>query len=255
MALALARALISEGAFDPEAVGQAYVRWARSGPFDIGGTTRAGIAALANSRQARSDSQSNGALMRVGPIGIFAAGDPALAARLGTEDARLTHPHPVCRAASAAFAAAIATGVAGGTAEEMIAAAERHAGEGDGAKLVRQRLTLARHHEPEDFERQMGWVLTAFQNAFHHLMRSTPVADAVSVTVSRGGDTDTNAAICGALLGARQGREAIPRQWRNAVLSCRPVGAPGIRHPRLQEYWPDDALDLAEALLIARGTA
>lgn len=67
-------------------------------------------------------------------------------------------------------------------------------------------------------------------------------------TVSRGGDTDTNAAICGALLGAHQGREAIPRQWRNAVLSCRPVAAPGILHPRPQEYWPDDALDLAEAL-------
>lgn len=255
MALALARALVSEGAFDPEAVGQAYVRWARSGPFDIGGTTRAGITALANGRQARSDSQSNGALMRVSPIGIFAAGDPALAARLGAEDARLTHPHPVCRAASAAFAAAIATGVAGGTDEEMIAAAERHAGDCDGAKLVRQRLTRALHHEPEDFERQMGWVLTAFQNAFYHLMRSTPVANAVSVTVSRGGDTDTNAAICGALLGARQGREAIPRQWRNAVLSCRPVAAPGIRHPRPQEYWPDDALDLAEALLAEGGTA
>lgn len=93
--------------------------------------------------------------------------------------------------------------MAGDTAEEMIVAAERHAGERGGAKLVRQRLTLARHHEPEDFERQMGWVLTAFQNAFHHLVRSTPVADAVSVTVSRGADTDTNAAICGAVLGAR----------------------------------------------------
>jgi len=249
MALALARALVSKGGFDPATVGQAYVRWARSGPFDMGGTTRAGITALAEGRAARSDSQSNGALMRVSPIGIFAAGDPALAARLAAEDARLTHPHPVCQAASAAFAAAIATGLAGGTVEEMCVAADRHAGDGDGAKIVRQRLARARRHEPEDFERQMGWVLTAFQNAFHYLMRGAPVADAVSVTVSRGGDTDTNAAVCGALLGAHQGREAIPRQWRNAVLSCRPVAAPGILHPRPQEYWPDDALDLAEALL------
>lgn len=205
MALALARTLVSEGAFDPTAVGQAYVRWARSGPFDMGGTTRAGITALAEGRSAGSDSQSNGALMRVSPIGIFAAGDPALAARLAAEDARLTHPHPVCLAASAAFAAAIAAGVSGGTAEEMCSAAELHAGDGDGAKLVRQRLALARRHEPEDFERQMGWVLTAFQNAFHHLIKGTPVAEAVSVTVARGGDTDTNAAICGALLGACQG--------------------------------------------------
>jgi hypothetical protein len=95
----------------------------------------------------------------------------------------------------------------------------------------------------------MGWVLTAFQNAFHHLMKGAPVADALSETVARGGDTDTNAAICGALLGACQGREAIPLQWRNAVLSCRPVAAREIHHPRPQEYWPDDALELAEALL------
>lgn len=249
MALALARTLVSGSGFDPARVGQAYVRWARSGPFDMGGTTSAGITALAEGRQARSDSQANGALMRVSPIGVFAAGDPALAARLAAEDARLTHPHPVCQSASAAFAAAIAAGVAGGTAEDMCAAADRHAGDGDGAKPVRQRLSLARRHEPEEFEHQMGWVLTAFQNAFHHLMRGTPVAAAVSATVARGGDTDTNAAICGALLGACQGRDAIPLQWRNAVLSCRPVKARGILHPRPQEYWPDDALELAEALL------
>ena len=70
-------------------------------------------------------------------------------------------------------------------------------------------------------------------------------------TVARGGDTDTNGAICGALLGAAQGREAVPLQWRNAVLTCRPVPAAGVRHPRPSIYWPDDALDLAEALLAA----
>jgi len=251
MALALARALATRGAFDKASVGQAYVRWAGSGPFDMGHTTCAGISAISEGRAAHSDSQANGALMRVSPIGIFAAGDPATAARLGAEDARLTHPHPVCQAANAAFSAAIAVGVAGGTAEEMVVAAESHAGKGEGAHLVRQRLALARHDEPEEFQHQMGWVLTAFQNAFHHLLRGTPVAEALSTTVGRGGDTDTNAAICGALLGARQGREAIPLQWRNAVLSCRPLNAAGIHRPRPPEYWPDDALELAEALLVA----
>lgn len=212
-------------------------------------------AGLAAGRAARSDSQSNGALMRVSPIGILAAGDPELAARLAAEDARLTHPHPVCQAASAAFAAAIATGVAGGSAEAMCAAAESHAGRGDGAELVRERLALARRREPEDYNRQMGWVLIAFQNAFHHLMQRVPLCEAVVATVARGGDTDTNGAICGALLGASQGRGAIPMQWRNAVLTCRPVEGRGIRHPRPQEYWPDDALDLAEALLAARTAA
>ena len=189
--------------------------------------------------------------MRVSPIGILAAGDPARAARLAAADARLTHPHPVCEAASAAYAAAIAVGLTGGNAEAMWSAANIHAGAGAGAAAVQQRLVAARSSAPAEFERQMGWVLTAFQNAFFHLLRHHPIADALPATVARGGDTDTNGAICGALLGAAQGRDAIPLQWRNAVLTCRPVRAPGVHHPRPMQYWPDDALDLAEALLVS----
>ncbi len=36
-------------------------------------------------------------------------------------------------------------------------------------------------------------------------------------------DADTNAAICGALLGAVYGRPAIPRQWTKCLLNCRPA--------------------------------
>jgi ADP-ribosylglycohydrolase len=110
---------------------------------------------------------------------------------------------------------------------------------------------MAPRRSKEDFEKQIGWVLTAFQNAFHWLMSGAPLAKALAATVSEGGDTDTNAAICGALLGAAQGRDAVPLQWRNAVLSCRAVRAPNVHRPRPQTYWPDDALDLAEALVAA----
>jgi ADP-ribosyl-[dinitrogen reductase] hydrolase len=251
MALALARSLVQERGFDAKAVAAAYVGWRQSGPFDIGGTTANGIAALAVGRAAQSKSQSNGALMRVSPIGIFAAGNPARAARLATEDAALTHPDPVCRAASAAYAAAIALGIAGAGPEEVWAAAHAHAGSGPAAEAVRTRLIAARQDSPADFQFQMGWVLTALQNAFFWLMQGTSLAKALPATIASGGDTDTNAAVCGALLGAVQGRDAVPLQWRNAVLTCRPVALPGIPHPRPTDYWPDDALDLAEALLAA----
>jgi len=69
-------------------------------------------------------------------------------------------------------------------------------------------------------------------------------------TVMRGGDTDTNAAITGALLGAVYGLSAIPERWVRTVLECRPEeGRPGVERPRPQEYWPVDALDLAVSLL------
>lgn len=46
-------------------------------------------------------------------------------------------------------------------------------------------------------------------------------------------------------------RKAVPLRWRNAVLTCRPVKEAKSRHPRPATCWPDDALDLAEALLAA----
>lgn len=65
-------------------------------------------------------------------------------------------------------------------------------------------------------------------------------------TVMAGGDTDTNAAIAGALLGAVSGRDAIPPQWLRSILSCRPLPQSGTSHPRPIEFWPVDALRLAE---------
>ena len=67
-------------------------------------------------------------------------------------------------------------------------------------------------------------------------------------------------AICGALVGAVHGIEAIPSRWTEAVLSCRPeAGAPRVKQPRPVDYWPVDGLELAERLLAtgdeALGTA
>ena len=89
-------------------------------------------------------------------------------------------------------------------------------------------------------------MVTALQNAFFHLMRSD-FEGALMATVARGGDTDTNAAIAGALLGAAYGREAIPARWIRPVLACRPLVEAGAPRPRPMPCWPDDVLELAEA--------
>jgi ADP-ribosyl-[dinitrogen reductase] hydrolase len=186
--------------------------------------------------------------MRCAPIGIWArhAEEASMAAR---DDARLSHPHPVCQAASAAFVAAITTAVSGGDQEAMLTAAETAVQEPE-AEAVRERLALARlGHGPDDFMGEQGWVMIAFHNAFRHLASGTPIEDALVETVGEGGDTDTNAAICGALLGAAQGRTAIPVRWSMAVLACRPLSETGARQPRPARYWPDDVPALAEALL------
>jgi len=110
-------------------------------------------------------------------------------------------------------------------------------------------LEAARERTP-DYEHHQGYVLIALQNAFYQVLHAPTFADGVVATVMGGGDTDTNAAIAGALLGAIHGVDAIPAQWRAAVLACRPRrGAPGVGRPRPEALWPVDALELAQQLL------
>ena len=87
-----------------------------------------------------------------------------------------------------------------------------HAGQGAGADAVRDSLYKAVHSVPHDFKHNEGWVLIALQNAFNHLLYTRSLQEAVIATVASGGDTDTNAAICGALMGALHGREEIPAE-------------------------------------------
>ncbi len=266
MALCLAHALVSRGEFDEEAIASAYTEWYDSGPFDIGGTTRAALgpassakgsgasAAAAARSAALPASQANGSLMRSSALGVFGAshdaGDLTSWART---DASLTHPHPVCRDAAAVFVRTIAYAIAvGGTARSMYHYACDQAVLIDAAAPVRQALQSALRERP-DYLHQSGWVLVALQNAFYQLVHAETLADGICDSAAQGGDTDTNAAIAGALLGAVYGREAVPLDWRDRILTCRPIaGLPGVRNPRPRRYWPVDALRLAECLLCPR---
>ena len=244
MAFALARAIVRKGRFDAQAVLADYRAWIDSGPFDAGNTTRAGL-----SGSPRRDSEANGSLMRVSPIGIWAAGDPERAARAASEDSALTHPNPVCVAACAGYAAAIAAGVGGGGARAMLEAALALAA-GPARNAIERGAAGER---PRDYQSEMGWVLVALQNAFFQLASAIALDDGVIATVASGGDTDANGAVAGALLGAAFGRDAFPSRWVLPLLACRPMAEAGALRPRPMHYWPDDILELAEALLLANG--
>ena len=61
--------------------------------------------------------------------------------------------------------------------------------------------------------RQIGFVLTALRVAFWAAMSAESFEEAVVAAANLGGDADTNAAVTGALAGARFGAEAIPQRW------------------------------------------
>jgi ADP-ribosylglycohydrolase len=190
--------------------------------------------------------------MRISPLGVFAAGRPAEAPTWARRESRLTHPNPACQDACAVFVTALATAIAsGGGPDDCHAAALAEASRPEVDPGVRRALEQARQAPPADYQTQMGWVLIALQNAFYQLLHAASLEEGVVDTVMRGGDTDTNAAIAGALLGGAHGRQAVPPAWLRRILSCRPLPGTPTEHPRPACYWPVDALQLAEAVLHA----
>jgi ADP-ribosyl-[dinitrogen reductase] hydrolase len=261
LALMLARSLIHHGSHDAKEVLGAYLHWWPMA-WDRGSTIRAALSSAEGAKDraerlqlvrhgANGASQSNGSLMRISPLGVFCAGRPEEAAELARTDSGLTHPNPVCRDSCAVFVAAIAHAIASGCSPaECHAAALAEAARSSAHPLVVNALQAAQLGPPPDYVTQMGWVLIALQNAFYQLLHAPSLEEGVVDTVMRGGDTDTTGAICGALLGAVHGRKAIPPPWLRALLSCRPLPGTPTAHPQPPEFWPVDALELAEALLV-----
>lgn len=249
MALLLARMLADRGTYQAQAALEAYQYWLKSNPFDCGRTVTDGLLGFPN-----PDSQANGAMMRISPLGIFGANQSLQSvAEWAMQDADLTHPHPVCLQANALFTMAIAHGIASGCEpNELYQCVIKWATDLEVAPALREAIDEAADTPPPDYVRQQGWVLIAFRNALWQLLHAPSLEEGVVDTVMRGGDTDTNAAICGALLGAIYGLESIPAQWTQTVLNCRPAaGHPRVHRPRPECFWPTDALELAAQLVRA----
>ena len=78
-------------------------------------------------------------------------------------------------------------------------------------------------------------------------MRSKSVEEGIVDTINGGGDTDTNAAICGALLGSVYGLDKMPFEWVCKLQRCE--SDENATHTRPRCFWPTDVLELAIELL------
>jgi ADP-ribosyl-[dinitrogen reductase] hydrolase len=257
LALALARSLAAQGRYDADEVARAYVAWRRSEPFDCGQATHQAFGvpdplplALAERVRARASqqTQANGALMRVSPLGVFGhAMERGALAALAASDAQLSHPHPLCQAASAVFTVTIAEVLTRGLdGPAAFAHAVAFCRATPVAAPALEVLEDAGRAPPEFSGEKQGWVKLALGYAFFHLKHARRFEDALVAVVRAGGDTDTNGAITGALLGACFGEDGVPAGWREAVL--------GARSERPATYQCGDLPALAERLVRAGTT-
>jgi ADP-ribosylglycohydrolase len=247
MALALARMLVEHGSYNQAKAKVAYISWINSGPFDCGNTIYSSL-----NEQLDSTSQSNGALMRVSPLGIFCSRySIADASKWAELDAKITHANPVCVQANILYVRALAVSIKNDLAPDTLYnEILRWAHNLNVSQSLLSVIIAAKNSQPEDYLSQQGWALIAFQNALYQLLHAPTLEDGVIDTVMQGGDTDTNAAICGALLGAVYGIGEVPFRWVDKILECCPKkGKPGVATPRPKCYWPVDVLEIAEKLI------
>jgi len=233
--------LRAEAALD--AVGEQFLRWYDDGPPDIGvqtrrvlaATRRRGVAGAASGRggaptagvmravAARLHAETgrtaaNGSLMRTAAVPLAHLGDPDAVAGAARAVSALTHHDPVAGDACALWSLAVEHAVLTGRLD--VRAGLDRVDAGYWAPL----LDEAERVEPSHYARGNGWVVGALCAAWSAVSRAGSYADGVARAVSGGGDTDTVAAIAGALLGARYGGSAVPARWR------RPLhGWPGYR--------------------------
>jgi ADP-ribosylglycohydrolase len=253
--------LRSPGALD--AIADGFQGWLGGGASDVGAQTRAvldsarrgpgtpGAALREAAREftaGKTHSAGNGSLMRTGTVALAHLGDAAVMAEAAIAVSALTHPDPDCADACVLWCSGIRTAVLDGTFDGvreglMLLPAERR-------EMWAQRLDEAEAHPPRHFTNN-GWVVHALQAAWSAITRtavpeSNPaegsfpaqhLQSALEAAVRAGTDTDTVAAIAGALLGARWGCSGVPLEWQRAV-----NGWPGL-----------DGADLVRlALLTAR---
>lgn len=181
---------------------------------------------------------SDGAAMRAAPWGLLCAGEPHEAARLAAEDARVSHSGDGVFAAQA-MAAAVAVGAGGGDWRDALDAG-RAALPPDSwtARSVERALLLVEDHTLVEEDRasldavdealvrdialtHYPWADTAPEAlalAFGIVAsRRGEVVAAILAGVNIGRDSDTIAAMAGAICGAATDRAAIPDAWAGRV--------------------------------------
>ncbi len=227
------------------AVGRRFRAWSDGPPPDIGNQTRSVLGAVgadvtgeqltAISRELHErtgHTGGNGSLMRTAAVALPYLADPAAVVDAARSVSALTHYDPRAQEACVLWSLAIRRAVVdaelnlrGGLAfldDEAVA-------------YWTERIDEAETSEPAVFTPN-GWVVAALQAAWSAIVHTpVPTTDpcrhfgaALDTAIRIGNDTDTVAAIAGALLGARWGASGIPARWRQIL-----HGYPGLTGDQL----------------------
>ncbi|HSG80823.1 MAG TPA: ADP-ribosylglycohydrolase family protein, partial [Gemmatimonadota bacterium] len=214
-AIDLAESLL-EGDFDPDAYLQKLLLWWEAGGRGIGRQTlqvliraKAGVrgtdAAWAVWEQSGRQAAGNGAVMRCAPVGLRWRRDPVRLVQDAGMQTRATHYDPRCVWTATATCAALAHAVAGShwTLHELADGLSAVGTPAEVTDAVRHAATATLAELELDEPYSMGYTVKAMKAGLWAFINADSFTETVLQVVNAGGDTDTNGAVAGAVLGAR----------------------------------------------------
>lgn len=232
MARNLLRSLVDRRAFDPDDLVARHLAWLESGPPDVGALTAkvlgrvgraraagAGLATLAEQasraiweERGPEVSAGNGSVMYCAPLGVAYARRHDLLPDLAPRLSALTHFDARCGTAVLAVTLAVAALVRGEGADQAVASALGAVGDREGGEELQFLTQAVGDSRPIDGPDQ-GFCLFTAAAGLQAVARSGRYEVELRRVVALGGDTDTNGAVAGALLGAAHGRDGLPGAW------------------------------------------
>lgn len=210
------------GALDLADLLARHLAWLATGPPDVGNLTRK---VLSGWRDGAADpacayveqrgpevSAGNGSVMYCAPLGVVRAQEPKRLLEEAPALSALTHRDERCRTACLAVTLAVAGLVRGEPPAPAILAAVAAVADREGGEELEYLAAEAGRARPIDGP-DMGFTLFTAGVALRVAAEAPSVEAGLREVVAFGGDTDTNAAVAGALLGARFGRDGLPADW------------------------------------------
>jgi ADP-ribosylglycohydrolase len=222
----------------PNRTAEYYRKWYEGPTFrGAGQTTRRALEALKNGtpwyQSGELGALGNGTAMRVAPLGVFYKDEPSKLIKAAKLDAIITHDSHEAQQGSIAMSMGVAL-LLNGVKKEEILESLRHILEPsrllDGINLIATNKTIHDTIKNKEYKRELDknggnrvisqlilgnkyTVYEAVARSFYVLVATRSFEEAMELAIRGGGDTDTVAAMVGALCGAYYGLEGIPESY------------------------------------------
>jgi ADP-ribosyl-[dinitrogen reductase] hydrolase len=237
MSMYLSRSLIEKNGFDPADVAAKYLEWYKTGNTrGIGSTTAGAMMHLkfgtsykesgATTNHDGRPAGGNGTAMRASPIGLVYRQDLTKLMEVAITDAAITHNsfEPKMGSVAVALGTALLAERASSPQELCYVVAAILPDCIINNKLVLAQKWLEQGTPIASIAAEAlaeigtgGYVPETVGAAFFCLGATSNFKDAVVMAVKGGGDTDTTAAVVGALAGTYYGLEGIPAEYKDMV--------------------------------------